>query len=351
MKKLKGKYNSITIWIITGVLVCLTGLLIFFFVSYSKTLNFSEKDETFDKYYVMITEDPNSSFWQSVYKSAYEAGKEKNVYVEMLSSNLSREFSETELMEIAIASKVDGIIVEGNESEEMTELIDRAADENIPVVTLFTDNNKAERLSFVGILNYNLGKEYGNLIIDMANNKIFAGNRLKVSVLMDANSEDSGQNMLFSAIQEIIERDNETNDGKHKKIELSPYSVDTTNNFSVEESVRNLFVGSSSSRPSIIVCLSEIATTSVYQAVVDYNEVGLVNILGYYDSDAILKGIERNVIYATVTIDTNQMGQYCIDALSEYYELGNTSQYFSADISVINKDNVESYREEAEHEN
>lgn len=351
MKKLKGKYNSITIWIITGVLVCLTGLLIFFFVSYSNTLNFSEKDETFDKYYAMITDDPNSSFWQSVYKSAHAAGKEKNAYVEMLSSNLSREFTEAELMEIAIASGVDGIIVEGNDSDEMTNLINRAEAESIPVVTLYTDNNKAERLSFVGILNYNLGKEYGNLIVDMVNNKLFSGNSIKVTVLMDANSEDSGQNMLFGAIQEAVERENETNDGRHKKIELSLYSVDTTNNFSVEESVRNLFVGTSSSRPGIVVCLSEIATTSVYQAVVDYNEVGLVNILGYYDSDAILKGIERNVIYATVTIDTNQMGQYCIDALSEYYELGNTSQYFSADISVINKDNVESFRREAENEN
>lgn len=351
MKRFKDKYSSITTWIITGVLIALTGLLIFFFISYSKTLNISERDETYDKYYAMITSDSESSFWQSVYKSASEAGKERNAYVEMLSTNLSKEYSETELMEIAIASEVDGIIVEANESDEMTELIDRAAEAGIPVVTMFTDNTRTDKLSFVGILNYNLGKEYGNLIAKMANEKLFTGNRIRVTVLIDANSEDSGQNMLSAAIQESVDEENQENSTNHKPIEMSLYPVDTTNNFSVEESVRNLFVSGKNSLPSIVVCLNEIATTSIYQAVVDYNAVGLVNILGYYDSDAILKGIERNVIYATVNIDTQQMGQYCIDALSEYYEYGNTSQYFSADISVIDKENVGEYSKEVFDEN
>jgi ribose transport system substrate-binding protein len=37
------------------------------------------------------------------------------------------------------------------------------------------------------------------------------------------------------------------------------------------------------------------------------------------------------------------MGKYCIDALSEYYEIGYTSQYFTADSYVINKSNIGEY--------
>ncbi len=331
-------------------MVALTGLLIFFFVSYTKTLSRTESDVTYDKYYAMITDDAESSFWKSVYESALETAKEDNAYVEMISNNLSREYSQTELMEIAIASKVDGIIVTAGEAEGMTELINKAYDEGIPVVTLFNDNAQSERLSFVGVGNYNLGREYGNLIIKMANERIFLGNHITVAVLVDASSEDSGQNVLAAGIQETIDRETTENAIKHKRIEVELVQVDASNSFSVEESVRNLFLLGPGNIPDIVVCLNENETNSVYQGVVDYNQVGFVNILGYYDSEAILKGIERDVIYATLSIDTQQLGQYCIDALTEYYELGNTSQYSAVDSYVINKKNVAEYMGEAQNE-
>ena len=131
----------------------------------------------------------------------------------------------------------------------MTELINRAYEAGIPVVTLFNDNTQSERLSFVGVGNYNLGKEYGNLIIKMANEKMFPGNRIKVTVLVDAGSEDSGQNVLAAAIQDTIAKENGENAGRHKPIEVSLVAVDASNNFSVEESVRNLFVQGSTKFP------------------------------------------------------------------------------------------------------
>lgn len=92
-----------------------------------------------------------------------------------------------------------------------------------------------------------------------------------------------------------------------------------------------------------IICLNELSTTCVYQAVVDYNCVGEVAILGYYDTDTILKAIERNVVNATISIDTEQMGAFCVDALQEYYRFGYTSQYFTADVTIIDQNNVGEY--------
>ena len=95
--------------------------------------------------------------------------------------------------------------------------------------------------------------------------------------------------------------------------------------------------------PDIIICLNELSTTCVYQAVVDYNCVGEVAILGYYDTDTILKAIKRNVVNATISIDTEQMGAFCVDALQEYYRFGYTSQYFTADVTIIDQNNVGEY--------
>ena len=122
---------------------------------------------------------------------------------------------------------------------------------------------------------------------------------------------------------------------------LSMAAIDDYNTFTVEESIRDLFM--QEEMPDIIICLNELNTSCVYQAVVDHNKVGDVSILGYYTSDTILKGVFRSVIDATITVDVEQMGRYCVEALVEYEELGNTNDYFAADITLIDKNNVSDF--------
>lgn len=326
--------------------------------------------ETYDRYYMMITQDNKSSFWQSIYQGASERAQEENVYVDWLGNDQFRNYSVEEQMQVAIASGVDGIIVTASESEEMTALIDQAAVKGIPVVTLYGDNTQSARCSFVGVGSYNLGREYGRQAVkivqerlvamtDLGMTMIYDGENMtmtdaevglgtidrpaRVTLLVNAYAKGLDQNILYSGIQEAIEQER-----GDTVIELSLQSVDDTNDFSVEESIRDIFMAGDI--PDVLICLNELNTTCAYQAVVDYNKVGTVSILGHYISDTILNAIDRNVIYATVDIDTPQMGGFCIDALQEYHDLGYTSQYFTADISLVSKDNVEAYleREEAQ---
>ena len=320
---------------------------------------------TFDRYYMLITQDSKSAFWQSVYQGAVERALQDNVYVDWLGNDQFQNYTVEEQMQVAIASDVDGIIVTADESEEMTALIDRAVSEGIPVVTLYGDNTQSVRCSFVGVGSYNLGREYGRQVVKIVQERL-AGNRekrylsappedvvmstkmvyvgtearpVRVTLLVNAYSKGLDQNIIYSGIQETIEQER-----GETVIDLALQSVDDTNAFSVEESVRNIFMAEKI--PDVLICLNELNTTCAYQAVVDYNKVGTVNILGYYVSDTILNAIDRNVIYATMYIDAPQMGRFCIDALQEYHELGNTSQYFTADISLISAENVADYLEE-----
>lgn len=317
---------------------------------------------SFDRYYMLITQDSKSAFWQSVYQGASERALQDNVYVDWLGNDQFQNYSVEEQMQVAIASDVDGIIVTADESEEMTALIDRAASEGIPVVTLYGDNTQSVRCSFVGVGSYNLGREYGRQVVKIVQERL-AGNRekrylsappedvvmstkmvyvgtearpVRVTLLVNAYTKGLDQNIIYSGIQETIEQER-----GETVIDLALQSVDDTNAFSVEESVRNIFMADKI--PDVLICLNELNTTCAYQAVVDYNKVGMVNILGYYVSDTILNAIDRNVIYATMYIDAPQMGRFCIDALQEYHELGNTSQYFTADISLISAENVADY--------
>jgi len=326
--------------------------------------------EIYDRYYIMITQDDKSSFWQSVYQGACERALQENVYVDWLGNDQFQDYSVEEQMEIAIASGVDGIIVTADESDEMTALIDQAVAQGIPVVTLYGDNTQSARCSFVGVGGYNLGREYGRQTLEIVREKLAgatepqllarqedasemeiemvevgtAARPIRVTLLVNSFANSLDQNIIYSGIQETIEQDR-----GDTVIELSLQAVDDTNAFSVEESVRDIFM--EGNIPDILICLNELNTTCAYQAVVDYNKVGTVSILGHYISDTILNAIDRNVIYATVNIDTPQMGGFCIDALQEYHDLGYTSQYFTADISLISKDNVDEYLRGEETEN
>lgn len=348
--------------------VAMAGYILWF---YKGSFQEETAGETYDRYYIMITQDGKSAFWQSVYQGAYERALQENVYVDWLGNDHFQDYSVEEQMEIAIASGVDGIIVTASEEEKMTALIDRADAAGIPVVTLYGDNTQSTRCSFVGVGSYNLGREYGRQALKIMRERLVGTQEIqfatkteeeiseaemkavevgtearpiRVTLLVNPFANSLDQNILYSGIQETIEQEQ-----GNMEVELSQQSVDDTNAFSVEESVRDIFMGGEV--PDILICLNELNTTCAYQAVVDYNKVGAVSILGHYVSDTILNAIDRGVIYATVDIDTAQMGAFCIDALQEYHDLGYTSQYFTADISLITRDNVDAYLEGEEPEN
>lgn len=326
--------------VLTASCIVLTVLMAVFVLWFYRG---SEQEESaggvYDRYYMLITQDSKSAFWQSVYQGACERALADNVYVDWLGNDQFQNYSVEEQMQVAIASDVDGIIVTAGENEEMTALIDRAVSAGIPVVTLYGDNTQSARCSFVSVGSYNLGREYGRQALQIARERLAdtAQERaIRVTILVNAYVGGLDQNILYSGIQETLEQER-----GETAIELSLQTVDDTNAFAVEESVRDIFMAESI--PDILICLNELNTTCAYQAAVDYNMVGKVSILGYYVSDTILNAIARNVIYATVYIDAPQMGSFCIDALQEYHELGNTSQYFTADISLISAENVADY--------
>lgn len=342
--------NIITIYMIIFLVVITASVVIAVYFSSTVKRRTDTNSESYDNYYVMISPYRDQDFWKSVYSGAYEYGKNDGVMVEMLGNNLSEDYSATELMEIAIASKVDGIILYADETEEMTQLINKAAEKDIPVVTVYGDNSHSDRCCFVGIGSYNLGREYGKQVIKIAQENELSNttvsthmnDKLNVVALMNTTVDNANQNLVWSGLQSAISTDNST----ETQINLSMISVDNRNNFTAEESIREIFTGVEI--PDVIICLDESNTSSVYKAVVDYNCVGSVNILGYFVSDSILKGISRKVIYSTMSVDTKQMGASCVNALEEYQTYGNTNQYLMVDISLIDRNNVDEYLTENE---
>ncbi|MCQ2500608.1 MAG: substrate-binding domain-containing protein, partial [Lachnospiraceae bacterium] len=110
----------------------------------------------YSKHYALITGDSNEQFWSQVYESAKERAAEEGAYVEWFGKNLAVSYSVTDLTRMAVNASVDGIILQATDNEETKELIDRAVELGISVVTVLSDCQISNRQAYVGVNNYDV---------------------------------------------------------------------------------------------------------------------------------------------------------------------------------------------------
>lgn len=315
--------------IAVGIIIIIIGIT--FYKNRISDLGITEISDyqEYKYHYVIISEEEDAAFWKAIYQGAKQEGEKQNTFVEAMGKNLSISYSLQDLMKIAIASQVDGIILEPNGEESIVELIDAADAAGIPVVTVLKDAPLSKRKSFVGINSYNQGQAYAKQVLE-----IIGKEKKNITVLMNTNSTDTSQTVIYSSILEMMDEG-----------EVKGATVNNQSTFSSAEDIRNIIMDEDNP-PDVLVCLTAEDTLSAYRAVVDYNKVGQIDIIGYYASDTILQAIDKNIVHSTMTIDADKMGAYCVEALTEYRKTQNVSDYYSVDISVINAKNVDKYRED-----
>lgn len=290
--------------------------------------------KNYEKHYALISNAAEGGeLWNYIYEGAEEAAEKQNIYVEWLGSNLVENYTERELMEIAIESKVDGIIVESDDSSEMNELTNRAAELGIPIVTVVKDCYGSYRQCFVGISAYNLGQQYGNLIVQYKEK-----DNASVLVVINAQQDDNNEKLAYAGLRETL--------GSicNEQMEVSTLLVDGEGSYSIENSLRDYFV-QTTDMPDFIVCLDEQTTEEVASLIVDYNRVGQSKIIGFYKCETILKAIRSGVMEASVTVDARQLGKVAVQALVDYENNGFVSDYIPMETDVITKDNVDEFEE------
>lgn len=307
----------------------LIGLTVFSYRIYIGTSRKIEQAAVYDRHYVMITGNEDSSLLDNVYESAREEGKKRGIYVERFGSGLAVEYDRDQLLKMAVDASVDGIIVTGDEQEETIARINDAVDHDIPVVTVFNDCSGSRRQCFVGSNYYHVGEEYGKHIqkILRVSPKSYTQ---KVLVLMEENPKDASGNLILLGMRERLE--NEL--GATRAVTIETAQVDNSGSFSAEEYIRDLFLDEAQV-PDILICLSEVYTQCAYQAAVDYNKVGDVQLLGYYCSDQVLDALAKDIVKATITPDVQEMGRLCVQALDEYESTGYTNGYEVVDLQLV----------------
>ncbi|WP_409304766.1 sugar-binding protein [Peribacillus sp. SCS-155] len=147
-------------------------------------------------HFVLVPEELDNDYWRLVEKGAKKAAAERGILLEYLGPEQANIEKHLTTLEMAAASKVDGIITQGLTDEQFTPLINRIVDADIPVITIDTDAPKSNRIAYIGTDNYYSGYLAGSALIHDTDGKVKVGiitgdlwtnhQQLRVKGFMDA---------------------------------------------------------------------------------------------------------------------------------------------------------------------
>lgn len=330
---MKKTGNRETVLILLGIFI--VGFFVFFTNNFYKSvwkksgLEEAEESRVYESQYEMIVGSGKNEFWQAIYESAKKTAENHNAYLEFHASDMGTGYNEIDYMEISIAAGVDGIILEFNGEEALKKEIDKAETAGIPVITIMNDAPDSKRQSFVGVNDYQMGQAYGEQVAALLDEKTETA-----LILLDSEKGDFEKSQIYSQISNVVM---EQENGENVKIQAQ--NLMPENKFDIEEAIRTIFQ-SPEGPPQILVCMDEVTTECAYQAMIDFNMVGEVKIIGYYVSDTIREAVNKGLIPVTCTLDTEKMGKDCIEALWEYKQEGRVNSYYNVELEFVSKNEI-----------
>lgn len=280
------------------------------------------------KYHIaMVTQNGDSLLWQDVFRMALEEGKQQDALVERIGDTLAEQISAEQAMEMAIYAQVDGILVQGEDSESMIMLIGEAKRRGIPVITMLRDVANSDRQAFVGLNDYFLGQEYGKRVRLIAGE----GERRVLTIFSDANSDESGRRWFMSGLQNVL---------SEERFQIRMQIAENTNGLHNADVIVQRAVEQEKEIPDVLICLEPVVASSAVQILREEGLSGSVRIIGEDTSEALLASIAGGEVDSTITVDPEMLGRLSVDAMVSYLRSHMVSYFTSVDTRLITRESL-----------
>ncbi|MCC5911394.1 MAG: substrate-binding domain-containing protein [Clostridiaceae bacterium] len=280
-------------------------------------------------HFYFIGQNSVDPFWRQIRQGIERAAKDYNVVVEFNAPRFNNPMEELKYLDIAITSKVDGIITNISNVLASTDLINEAYEEGIPVVTIENDNKISNRNAFVGTNSFLLGQEAAQLMIEATNGKA----NIAIIVSSDLELDTASQNLKINGFLSGIK--------SHANMKVMEVYTSRMGTLSAEEITRAIIHNHGD--VDAIFTSTSMDTLGAAQVIVDRNKVGSITLVGYGDIEDILRYIRMGIIYGTVMSDPYRMGYESLRALIDIKEKNSASTFIDTGVKVIKKENLDEY--------
>lgn len=234
-------------------------------------------------------------------------------------------------IELAIASKVDGIITMATSPEAMAPVLQEAADAGIPVVMIIADCKDAPRLAYLGLDNENFGKQSVAKALEGLN-----GRKPVVAAMVPTFENQSGIE-ITAAEKKALEENGEfewviTEESQSDMVTAVSKWEDILTTY---PEVNTIFCVGSECGPAAATVMKEKGLTGED-----------IIVIGISDIAESLDGIRDGYIYASMSENIPRCGYQPAEWICNYVRYGTKPELINdTGTFPITKENVESYRD------
>ncbi|GAB2716184.1 sugar-binding protein [Paenibacillus thermoaerophilus] len=292
----------------------------------AKLQHFMEKP----KYHlVMINQEGITPYWSQIQSGADKAAKELDAVIEYVVP-VHAAAQDLSMVEMAVASKVDGIIMQGFNEKEFTPAINKAVDSGIPVITIDTDAPGSKRIAFVGTDNFLAGRRAAKEIVKDTNGSAKVGiltgsfsisnQTLRVAGFLDGIKDTPGIEVV--AVEETSINSNLATEKAYKILKEHP---DVT-----------VFFGTGS--------LDGVGAAEVANNAERPGE--RIKVYAFDDLPETMELIKQKRIDATFVQRPFSMGEESVRIMVEFLKGKKTLTVYNTDIKTIRETDIASYNPE-----
>jgi ribose transport system substrate-binding protein len=266
-------------------------------------------------------------FWQTVHAGARAAGREGGVEIEWMGPAAETDFArQIEIVDSAITSRADGIVLAPTEATSLVGVVERAARESVPLVVFDSGIDTEDYVSFVATNNYEAGGKAARALGALLNGKGTVAMVKNVAGSSSTMQREKGfEDTLsaeFPAIQKVAEQ--------YCSSDVAKALAAAENMLTAHPDLDALFAS------------AEPATVGAGRALRGRDLTGKVKFVGFDFSDPIEQDLRAGVVDALIVQDPYNIGYQAVKAVLARIAGETPQKQIDTPATVVTKENIDS---------
>jgi ribose transport system substrate-binding protein len=311
----------------TAIFVIISFVLVYFYLTSSGSERPS--NTVVSKRILLVSQVYQNPYWQIVKKGAEDAAMNRGCAIEYAGPQTPSINESLNIINMGIATSIDGIITYVQEEKKYIPLINKASRNGISVITIDADSKDSQRIAYVGTNNIRAGYAAGKQLADITKSKSYIG-------IIMAGETTASEIERVRGFKEYIA------DNNGMKI----ISVEASNSDIIQAEIVAKKMIQKFPKLNAIYCTGSVDGIGAARAVMNTHNKEKIKIVCFDNLPETIKLIEEDVIQASIVQKPYQMGYYSVSLMMDKLEGKEITKEYLTGIVVVTKSNLDTYNKE-----
>ncbi|SFO97270.1 sugar-binding protein [Salibacterium halotolerans] len=300
------------------------GLCFLLMLYYGKETFYVEGTKTvstvYDYHVVLLVEETGNEYWRMVEKHAQQTAEEHDIYLESIGPEKADRSEMLRTMDQMIAAEVDGILTQGLPGPRFRNLVEKAEEKGIPVLTVDSDRPDSERSAYIGTDNVEAGRLAGEELLRATEGEQHVG-------IITGNLESLNQKERIRGFEEAV--------AGRDRVEVVAVRESNISEVGAAEAAYTMI--KQHSDINALFGTSALDGIGMVQGVEDIKVEGRPYMLAFDILPETMKLLEEGRLDATIAQYPERMGEKGIEIMIEVLEEGYTDPVHHTKTKVIRR--------------